>query len=283
MKSQFQARLILGSGGVLLATLLIYLSHLPFFHFPFAIAIAAFVGAALLEYYRLSEAAGFRPLIPLGLIASSAYVIAIYIALQWPRAHLLPALTLFTALAAAFISFFMRGDRPLGNLAVTLFGLLYLTLPLSCMIQINYFDSAVDGRLWLLYLLVIAKSSDVGAYFIGKSVGRVKLASYISPKKTVEGMVGGWVFSMLAALAFHWYFFNDAVLLLWQNLSLAMVLSVASQFGDLTESLLKRDAGVKDSSYLPGFGGILDVADSLVFTVPLMYFFLKLYYSGNGS
>jgi phosphatidate cytidylyltransferase len=122
--------------------------------------------------------------------------------------------------------------------------------------------------------------TDTGAYFTGKKFGKSKLAPHISPKKTIEGALGGMVFSLLTSLCF--FFISDLFSLSMQisfmeSFVLGILVGVIGQIGDLIESLLKRDGGIKDSNQLPGLGGILDVVDSLIFTTPLIYFFLRIF------
>ena len=117
-------------------------------------------------------------------------------------------------------------------------------------------------------------AADIGAYTMGKSFGRTKL-SQISPKKTVEGAVFGILASLIVAESGAWYFHFP----LWQisGIMLGTLIGITSLLGDLTESMMKRDAGVKDSGQLiPGHGGILDRTDSYVFTAPLVYYFFTL-------
>jgi phosphatidate cytidylyltransferase len=117
-------------------------------------------------------------------------------------------------------------------------------------------------------------AADIGAYFFGKYFGRTRL-SHISPKKTVEGAIFGVAGSIAVAIAGAWYLHWPS----WQlsGIILGMLVGIASLLGDLTESMMKRDAGVKDSGQLiPGHGGILDRTDSYVFTAPLVYYFVTL-------
>jgi phosphatidate cytidylyltransferase len=159
------------------------------------------------------------------------------------------------------------------NIFVTLGGVIYVSWLLSFLLKIVFLAS-VDGRVCLFYLILVAKSSDVGACCIGTLWGKIRLVPKISPKKTVEGALGG-VF--LAALISY---IGGVYLLplqssLFQLLFLGVVISIIAQIGDLAESILKRDSGVKDSGrYIPGMGGVLDLLDSVLFTAPFMYFYL---------
>lgn len=133
--------------------------------------------------------------------------------------------------------------------------------------------------IWTLTLpLLAAFATDVGAYFGGRFFGRRKLAPSISPAKTVEGSIGGMVLSF-AVLVLWALLANEKFPFGWvELLALSSLLSVTSQLGDLTESMLKRYCGVKDSgSFLPGHGGLLDRIDSLLFTVPLTYYLAVLF------
>lgn len=128
--------------------------------------------------------------------------------------------------------------------------------------------------------------TDMGAFFVGKKLGRHQLAAQISPKKTVEGAIGGLVTAVISSALIpplaSWIDSPFALqVTLWQTLILGCLIGILSQIGDLGESLLKRDAGIKDSNQLPGLGGVLDMIDSLVFTLPLGYFFLYTHFLGE--
>jgi phosphatidate cytidylyltransferase len=280
--TNLQQRLVVSSVGVICLLVSISLSHGPLFRFIFAGLCAAVIGSALWEYYQIARMKGWQPLLKIGLIGSTLYVGAIFLRTQYPLMSMLPYIALGMTLMAAFVYYFIKGSDPFMNLAITLFGILYLTIPLSCVIEINYFpDPAIvnDGRWCLLYLLLVTKITDTGAFFVGKRIGRRQLSPYISPKKTWEGAFGGLCSAIAVSLCFYLIFtlFFDVppfTLTLGQSIWLAILLSITAQFGDLAESLLKRDVGVKDSSDLPGLGGFLDTVDSLVFTAPLLAIFL---------
>jgi phosphatidate cytidylyltransferase len=133
----------------------------------------------------------------------------------------------------------------------------------------------------VLGILVITKSCDIGAYFTGKTIGRHKLILWLSPGKTWEGLVGGVVTAAALGVLFAYLVTTQGiseaphVMAWWHGALLGAFLAIAGQTGDLVESLLKRDAGVKDSSSLvPGFGGVLDIIDSLLPAAPVAYWLL---------
>jgi phosphatidate cytidylyltransferase len=163
------------------------------------------------------------------------------------------------------------------TMSVTLFGLIYVAWLGNFITRINFV--VVNGRYWVMYLVVVTKFTDMGAYLVGVTLGRHKMIPHISPKKTWEGTVGGILFGIGGS----WLCYailpelsRDGLNLL-HMVVLGLLLGCAAVIGDLAESLVKREAGVKDSStILPGHGGCLDMIDSLLFTAPLLYVYLRL-------
>ena len=134
-----------------------------------------------------------------------------------------------------------------------------------------------DSGFCLLYFILVTKCSDIGAYCVGSVIGRRRMTPQISPGKTWEGLVGGVILSVVSSLllAYYWGEQLGGMPLLRAAL-LGGVLSLGAVAGDLVESILKRDAGVKDSGHgIPGMGGVLDLMDSLLFNAPLMYLYLR--------
>ncbi len=277
ISKNFQQRLLLSTIGILILALAIYLSRLGAYKILFVVLTAGFLSAALWEFYRMIKIKECQPLSKIGISCTVLYVFAVFFSTQSPAARPLPEAVLGITLLSSFMYYFFKGADPFVNVAVTLFGIFYLTLPLTCVLYIVYFfpeGSTQDGRWWLVYLLAVTKTTDIGAYFFGKMLGSKKMAPYISPSKTWEGSIGGIICALAASLAFY-YSQVPVGLTLYQSIYLGVLISLLAQFGDLAESILKRDLGVKDSSGLPGMGGFLDILDSLVFTVPLVYLFLK--------
>lgn len=155
--------------------------------------------------------------------------------------------------------------------AGTLMGTMYVGL-------LNYFyllRMLPDGWIWLIFTLAATWACDTAAYFVGKAFGRRRLAPALSPKKTLEGSLGGFAGSILVGFVFSLIY---DFLPLSKLLLLSLAVGAAAQVGDLLESAFKRQAGIKDSSDLiPGHGGILDRIDSALFTTPLVYYFVVLF------
>ncbi len=175
------------------------------------------------------------------------------------------------------------GPSTLTDAAATVFAAVYLGLPLGALAAIRGDNGAgfptgviwdrVDGRLMLLLLMIVVVVSDSAQYYTGRAFGRRPLAPTISPKKTVEGAIGGVVFGTLAMVIGGRYLFSSPV---WLLALLGAAIVMLGIVGDLFESLLKRSAGVKDSSNLiPGHGGVLDRIDSWLFAAPVYYIFVR--------
>lgn len=284
ISKNLKQRLLFGLIGTMIFFLAIYTSYIPILKFIFVFLSIGIIACTLWEYYHLAIQKGSQPQITTGIGCSIAYILAVYLSHISHSWHFVPHLVLFMTLILGFLSYFNLQDNPLNNLAITLFGIAYITIPLSFALKINYFpfpNTFEDGRLWLVYIFTVTKMTDTGAFFFGKNFGKRKLIPHISPKKTVEGALGGLFATIATSLIFYFCFSfgrQDPFLSIsfLQSLGLGCLVSFLAQFGDLAESVLKRDAGVKDSSHLPGLGGLLDVADSLVFTLPFMYFILKM-------
>lgn len=244
------------------------------------LAILAALGAW--ELFRIARAKGVVPLETLGIPLAGLLPIAVFAA----HRGVLPDLPTWLAVATLVVfaaSIWMRGvaGGPLAAVSVTVFGILYTGGMLSFGYALRYHPYAVGkvaGTALVLFPLVLTWTSDTGAYFAGRALGRRKLIPSVSPGKTVEGAIGGLVLSMIVSWAYASFVLAPHAHL-GMRPALALLfgaaISIAAQVGDLAESLLKREAGVKDSSrLLPGHGGILDRFDSLFFVLPVAYLLL---------
>ncbi len=179
-------------------------------------------------------------------------------------------LSLFAGLSCLLFS--SAQDTPgIHRLALSCLSWLYLPFALSHALLLG---ELYQGRLWIFFVLFVVFSSDAGAYYSGRHFGKHKLYERVSPKKTVEGSVGGLLMSLATGGVFALLLVEGMAL--WKVLLLSGCVSVVSQMGDLMESMIKRISGKKDSgTLLPGHGGFLDRLDSLVFAFPFAWFFLS--------
>lgn len=174
-----------------------------------------------------------------------------------------------------------RDLSPIETMAYTIFGLLYVPWLFSFVTKIVYLPPRVDGQVagqwYVLYLIVVTKFSDMGAYVTGSLIGKHKLIPHISPNKTWEGFFGALAFSTGGSFAMRALLPGGlSALTPTDALVLGLVLGFAAIIGDLAESIVKRSAGAKDSGrLLPGIGGTLDLIDSILFTAPLLFFYLR--------
>ncbi|HEU6448108.1 MAG TPA: CDP-archaeol synthase [Verrucomicrobiae bacterium] len=173
---------------------------------------------------------------------------------------------------------FVSKSNTAGIIAIstTLFGLMYVAWLLNFIQKIVYFPG-VNGRLFLLYFVLLTKFSDMGAYAVGSLIGKHKMIPRISPGKTWEGFGGAIFLSTVASLVFVYFLGHkmEGMNCIHATI-LGVILSSTAVVGDLIESLFKREAGVKDSGkFFPGIGGILDLLDSLLFNAPIMYLYLR--------
>jgi len=179
-------------------------------------------------------------------------------------------------LAVGFTAVLTRepGRETLGAVAATVFAVLYGGALLGTVVGLRMMPPEDLGRLRLVFLLAVVMVGDAGAYIVGRAFGKTPLAPVLSPKKTVEGLVGGIGFSVATAVFLRQTALTDLALATAVGLGLSMAL--LGVVGDLFESLLKRSAGIKDtSSLLPGHGGVLDRIDSLLFAAPFLFLYVK--------
>jgi phosphatidate cytidylyltransferase len=184
---------------------------------------------------------------------------------------LLAALMTFAVMAVLMLNLLRAGEKGQDMILVgrVILGILYIPLLMSHFIMVR---QTTAGVLWIFFILVLAFSGDITAYYVGRGLGKRKLLPQVSPGKTVEGTVGLFAGSVAGCLIFRQIFFP--MLPVAHTVVLGLVGSVMGQLGDLCESALKRAAGVKDSgTLLPGHGGILDRLDCLMFIAPFVYYY----------
>jgi phosphatidate cytidylyltransferase len=191
-----------------------------------------------------------------------------------------PLMTFVAVVMATFIVQSAQFNRPgatMATIASTVLSVAYIGLLGSFVIQMRWFEGPYHGFLALVYLFATAKGADTGAYTFGRLAGRHKLWPRLSPNKTIEGALGGLLFGVTFALivtAIGRFVLNAPSLTWPSTVVFGLVVGSAAQLGDLMESMIKRDCDRKDASEaLPGFGGVLDVLDSLLFAGPVAFGF----------
>lgn len=176
----------------------------------------------------------------------------------------------FAALSLMMISSPLDRDE-IGKIALLSFAWLYLPYFISFVLLIM---ETSQGRYWIMFLLVVIVAGDAGAYYVGLLIGRHKLYQQVSPKKTIEGTIGGLFSSMLTGTVFGLIFLKNVPML--KIFLSSLTIAATGQVGDLIESMIKRNSGKKDSSgLLPGHGGLLDRLDSLIFAFPALWALLQ--------
>jgi phosphatidate cytidylyltransferase len=246
---------------------------------PLAILISVISAVAAYEFYRLAIGTGSVPLWGHGVILSAAIPLFLYareLGLWVPNV----TVVMRVILELLTVALWVRGStgRPLEVVGITLLGVFYTGGMMSFAFALRYHPYAIGapaGTSVLMLPFVLTWGTDIGGYTFGRMIGGRKLMPSVSPGKTVAGAVGGLVLAIVLTVAYERFVLRPQAqlgMLLQGAVLFAVLVSVAGQVGDLVESMLKREAGVKDSSHLiPGHGGMLDRIDSLLFTLPVSY------------
>ncbi len=265
------------SSAILLVGILIvsvWFSRGPAAIMPLVVADLLALGGTL-EYYRMLDAKGMRVFKFYGAAVAVIFVSTVFFDNYFPHENDgLEYIAAVALIVGLFIlqAFERESRRAMGNIAGILSGYVYVAWLWSFIFKVMYYPG-VDGRWFIFALFLIVKGGDMLAYAVGSTIGTHKLIPRISPKKTWEGAAGNLAGGILAGLII-WKWFPCG-LSLPAALGLGAVLNIVGQVGDLSESMLKRDANLKDASgSIPGIGGMLDVLDSLLLTLPVLYFYL---------
>ncbi|MBI4208314.1 MAG: phosphatidate cytidylyltransferase [Deltaproteobacteria bacterium] len=238
---------------------------------PFLLLVLAAIALGEGEFFRLMEAKGVVPLRRVGILCGISLGISVYF-----RGDSIVATGFTAVILLLMISQLRRRsvEGAIATISTTLLGVLYVAWLLSHAILLRNSENGL-GIFYLVLVLAATYLGDTGAYFVGRQWGRHKLLPLISPKKSWEGLVGGIFASVVAVFIVRWIFRSDMGTISCGILG--VLLSVGGLLGDLAESLFKREAQVKDSGGLfPGHGGLLDRVDSLLFTLPIAYYYIKL-------
>lgn len=252
----------------------------------FVVLAAAAMVAGLFEFYVLAKRRDLKPDAAIGFLCAAALFTIFFFNDSGTRSdlsmmQLIPAvLIVFTV--ASLVAGTLRGapfDKIIASTGATILGVLYVVLLGGHLVAVRTGFSQPLSKDLLSFFFLVLMGADIGAFYVGRAIGKHKLAPAISPGKTWEGLAGGFLAALLMATLAHFWFFRELPLKL--ALPLAAVMTTLGILGDLTESALKRSVGAKDAaSILPGHGGLLDRLDSLLFNAPLIYYFGRIYFSG---
>jgi len=254
----------------------------------FLLLIGSLGMAGLWEYFQMIEHSGMRCFKAFGMACGAASFVGSFLTLRTNSQTAAYDFEMFVLLVFLFGVFARQMFRPtakyapLETMAYTLFGLLYVAWLFNFMRKIVYVvprtpNGGTVGQYYVLYLVVVTKFADMGAYLVGSRIGRHQMIPHISPAKTWEGfggslafaVVGSYLLIILMQRQLAWLNFLNATVL-------GLLIGLAAVVGDLGESLIKRSTGVKDSGMLlPGIGGVLDLIDSLLFSARIVFFYLR--------
>lgn len=254
---------------VLIVAPLLYaaIRYLPPIAFTCIVALAG--GLSLYELYRLCVPPSPQPLaMGIGLLGCVALIVAPH------DPHLMQPSLLAALVGILSIPLLVKMPlhESLKEAAITMSGLLYIGLTLSYLVTIRLLP---QGEWLLFFLLLVTWAGDAGAYYVGTLCGQHAIAPRVSPKKTIEGLVGGLLGALMIAYLARWWFLSDFSGV--DCIVLAILLTLTGLWGDLAESAVKRSVSVKDSGgLLPGHGGMLDRLDSLLFAGPAFYYYVTL-------
>jgi phosphatidate cytidylyltransferase len=285
---------------VLTAAVLVPVVLLIVFKAPwplFVLAISAVVILTLREYLNVTEAYGIKPFRWMSYVLAILVILTFTIAnFSWLVPWFLRGVLSWSGLCYLLpviygVSVVFRKDMRMAvpAAAMSAFGVIYIAASLGLLIRLRHLPQA---EYLIVFILISVWGGDIAAYYVGKNIGKHKLAPVVSPNKTWEGAIASVVASVgIALLVFH---FRDSINALFTHepdaptlqpdrlgwaeiVLLGLITNVAAQFGDLFESALKRGAGVKDSgTLLPGHGGMLDRIDALLFAIPVVWYYANL-------
>lgn len=262
---EFIHRLIASLVLIPFASLLLYSRDSLWMAALFLLFLSCLGVAALWEYIQFVKVKGSTP---------SLFVLA-SVALSWIFVIFFQVSMFYLIFPFCFFLLTHLGKREdsIHRIATGTFALAYIVPPFLMWIDLLLGPSLGPSNLmWVLYLLLVTKCTDISAYFFGKLFGTHPMASSISPRKTWEGAIGGVLVGITLSFCFTPVLFFSP----FRSIFLGASLSILAVLGDLLESQLKRDAKLKDSNCIPGIGGALDLIDSLLMTTPILYAYLKL-------
>jgi len=281
-----RTRVISAAAGIVLLAGIVYLGKV-------AIGLAIFVLSliAIYEFNKALEKGGFKPVYAPGYLSCLPLL---YIAVTdlLPKSLTVPtaggaapdggfviaaALGVFILLAVLFcFILFSGGKYAITDIALTLFGIIYVVFLFSFVTLTRNMDK---GYLYIWLIFIGAWATDTFAYFTGVTIGKTKILPKISPKKSLEGCIGGVIGCIVTMTLFGRAFYSELGIPIIHFAVLGLICGIISQIGDWSASAVKRAVGIKDyGNIMPGHGGVLDRLDSILFTAPTVYFYISMFF-----
>ncbi len=241
--------------------------------------VTLFIGSVgLLEFCKIVKNDETTPFKIPGLICGIAIFLSVWFSARGSIADLDESLIPGILVALIFLAFFAQGIKgslpdALRNISITIFGVLYVFFLISYTMSVYHLPGG-NGVFDFLFVVLVSKVADIGGYLVGRKFGKHKMSPVISPKKSIEGLIAGLLMSV--GVAWGMCLVADTWIISWQLLTpFALLVGFSGVLGDLAESMIKRGADVKDAgSVVPTFGGVLDIIDSLLVSMPVAYYFL---------
>lgn len=270
-----RTRIISGLAGAVLLLAVTFLDNMAF---SFLVSVISVI--AIYEYYNSLSAAGFKMSRYPGYISCLFPFFAVlnmeYKLLDFNKVTNMMLLAAFFVIVFSFMQIIFRnGKYNIVDISLSVFGVFYVVFLFSF---VSFTRTLEGGRYYIWLIFIGAFATDIAAYFSGKFLGRIKILPVISPKKTLEGSIGGAAGCILAILIYGITFQEHLKNMnLFHYIIIGLLCGILSQAGDWSASAIKRFAGIKDyGKIMPGHGGVLDRLDSILFTAPVVYFYIQL-------
>jgi len=245
------------------------------YEWAFILGIVALTVGGLYEFFHMIKRKGIPIYSYFGILIGVAIPLTIYGRFELTRNW--EFLLIVMAFLTILLFQFARKDNTnaIVGISTTMFGVFYVSWLLSFLIRVRFLLPDIAGVKLLAFILIVTKAGDIGALLVGSVLGKNPLFPRVSPNKSIEGCVGSFCFSVAAAVLCS-ALLPPGLLPLWKVALMGFFFGGMGQLGDLSESLIKRDCNVKDSGkFLPGLGGVLDIIDSLLFSVPVFYLYMS--------
>ncbi len=245
------------------------------YEWAFLVVILSLIIGGLYEFFHMIKRKGIPIYSYFGIFIGILIPLTIYSRFELTRNW--EFLFIFMAFVTVLLFQFARKDNSnaIVGISTTMFGVFYISWLFSFLIRVRFLLPEFEGVKLVSFIVIVTKAGDIGALLVGSLWGKHRLFPIVSPNKSIEGCFGSFLFSTVAAVLCIGLL-PIGILPLWKVALMGAAIGGIGQLGDISESLIKRDCNLKDSGkFLPGLGGVLDVIDSLLFSVPLFYLYMS--------